>query len=79
MQEKSCKPFAAYSNHVYGWCYEIAGSLLCTYKTSKKGGFLMKATGNLYSKIYDMENLKRAHKNAKRGKGWYAGGKGGRA
>lgn len=32
----------------------------------------MKATGNLYSKIYDMENLKRAHKNAKRGKGWYA-------
>nr|DAU26873.1 MAG TPA: hypothetical protein [Caudoviricetes sp.] len=22
MQEKSCKPFAAYSNHVYGWCYE---------------------------------------------------------
>lgn len=27
----------------------------------------MKATGNLYSKIYDMENLKRAHKNAKRG------------
>lgn len=32
----------------------------------------MKAIGNLFSKIYDMENLKKAHKNARRGKGWYA-------
>ena len=32
----------------------------------------MKATGDLFSKIYDMENLKKAHKNARRGKGWYA-------
>lgn len=31
----------------------------------------MKATGDLFSKIYDMENLKKAHKNARRGKGWY--------
>ena len=31
----------------------------------------MKRYGNLYEKIYDMENLKLAHKNAKRGKGWY--------
>lgn len=32
----------------------------------------MKGTRNLFSKIYDMENLKTAHKNAKKGKGWYA-------
>lgn len=31
----------------------------------------MKRYGNLYSKIYDMENLKLAHRNAKKGKGWY--------
>ncbi len=31
----------------------------------------MKRHGNLFSKIYDMENLKLAHKNAKKGKGWY--------
>lgn len=31
----------------------------------------MKRFGNLYSKVYDMENLRLAHKNAKRGKGWY--------
>lgn len=32
----------------------------------------MKGTGDLYSKICDMDNLRKAHKNAKRGKGWYA-------
>ena len=32
----------------------------------------MKRYGNLYSKIYDMDNLKLAHQNAKKGKGWYA-------
>lgn len=32
----------------------------------------MKRFGNLYSQIYDMENLKLAHKNARKGKGWYA-------
>lgn len=32
----------------------------------------MKATGDLFSKICDMDNLRKAHKNAKRGKGWYA-------
>ncbi len=31
----------------------------------------MKNTGNLFSKICDMDNLKKAHKNAKKGKGWY--------
>ena len=31
----------------------------------------MKRYGNLYSKIYDMNNLKLAHRNARKGKGWY--------
>lgn len=31
----------------------------------------MKRYGNLYSRIYDMDNLKLAHHNAKKGKGWY--------
>ena len=31
----------------------------------------MKRVGNLYSKIYDLENLKLAHQNAKKKKGWY--------
>lgn len=31
----------------------------------------MKRIGNLYSKIYDMDNLRLAHKNASKGKGWY--------
>lgn len=31
----------------------------------------MKRYGNLYEKIYDMDNLKLAHKNAKKGKGFY--------
>ena len=31
----------------------------------------MKRVGNLYSKICDMENLKLAHQNARKGKGWY--------
>ena len=31
----------------------------------------MKNTGDLFSKICDMDNLKKAHKNAKKGKGWY--------
>ena len=31
----------------------------------------MKRFGNLYSQIYDMDNLKLAHKNARKGKGWY--------
>lgn len=31
----------------------------------------MKRIGNLYEKICDIENLKKAHKNAKKGKGWY--------
>lgn len=32
----------------------------------------MKGTGDLFSKICEMDNLRQAHKNAKRGKGWYA-------
>lgn len=31
----------------------------------------MRGTGDLFSKICDMENLRLAHKHAKRGKGWY--------
>lgn len=38
-------------------------------KTKKED--TMKRYGNLYEKIYAMDNLKLAHKNAKRGKGWY--------
>ena len=33
--------------------------------------YKMKRYGNLYPKIYDIDNLRRAHKNAKKGKGWY--------
>lgn len=32
----------------------------------------MQNTDNLFSQICTMENLRKAHKNAKRGKGWYA-------
>lgn len=31
----------------------------------------MKSTGNLFDKICDISNLRQAHQNAKRGKGWY--------
>ena len=31
----------------------------------------MKRYGNLYHKIYDIENLEVAHRNAKKGKSWY--------
>ena len=31
----------------------------------------MKRYGNLYEKICDLDNLKLAHKNAQKGKGWY--------
>lgn len=31
----------------------------------------MKRIGNLYEKIYSMDNLRKAHRNAKKGKGWY--------
>ena len=31
----------------------------------------MKRYDNLYQKIYDIENLKLAHKHARKGKGWY--------
>lgn len=31
----------------------------------------MKRYGDLYGKIYDLENLRIAHKNARKGKGWY--------
>lgn len=31
----------------------------------------MKRVGNLYEKVYDMGNLIEAHKNARKGKGWY--------
>lgn len=31
----------------------------------------MQGTGNLFSKIYAIDNLRLAYKNAKKGKGWY--------
>ncbi len=31
----------------------------------------MKRYGNLYEKIYDLDNLRLAHHNARKGKGWY--------
>lgn len=31
----------------------------------------MKRIGNLYEKIYDIDNLRLAHKNARKGKSWY--------
>ena len=31
----------------------------------------MKRYGNLYEQIYSMDNLRKAHKNARKGKGWY--------
>lgn len=31
----------------------------------------MKRYDNLYEKIYDIENLRKAHQHAKKGKGWY--------
>ena len=31
----------------------------------------MKRFNHLYEKVYDIENLRKAHKNASRGKGWY--------
>lgn len=31
----------------------------------------IKRFGNLYAQIYSMNNLREAHKNARKGKGWY--------
>ena len=31
----------------------------------------MKRYGNLYEQIYSMDNLRKAHQNARKGKGWY--------
>lgn len=31
----------------------------------------MKRYDHLYEKIYDLENLRKAHQHAKKGKGWY--------
>lgn len=31
----------------------------------------MKRYGNLYEQICSMDNLRKAHQNAKKGKGWY--------
>ncbi|MDD2496198.1 MAG: RNA-directed DNA polymerase, partial [Tissierellia bacterium] len=46
-------------------------SLEDSIQSTYKKGINMKRYGNLYEKIYDIENLKLAHKNAKKGKGWY--------
>jgi hypothetical protein len=31
----------------------------------------MKRYGNIYHKIYDIDNLRQAHKMARKGKSWY--------
>ena len=31
----------------------------------------MKRYGNLYEQVYSMDNLRKAHQNARKGKGWY--------
>ena len=36
----------------------------------------MKRYDHLYEKIYDLENLRKAHQHAKKGKGWYREGLG---
>ena len=46
-------------------------SLVYNLHTKRKFKKNMKRYGNLYSQIYDMENLRLAHKNAQKGKGWY--------
>lgn len=46
----------------------VESSVINAYKNKRKN---MKRYGYLYEKIYDMENLKLAHKNARKGKGWY--------
>lgn len=40
-------------------------------RIQRQGDFNVKRYGNLYERIYDYENLKKAYKNAKKGKGWY--------
>lgn len=56
-----------------GVLQQVVSSLLCTYKIMIRWvPKHMKDTGDLFSKICDMDNLRKAHKNAKRGKGWYA-------
>lgn len=46
-------------------------SLVLLFAYKKEVQKNMKRYGNLYSQIYDMENLRLAHKNAQKGKGWY--------
>lgn len=45
-------------------------SLVYSLHTKRKFRF-MKRYGNLYEQICDIDNLKLAHKNAQKGKGWY--------
>ena len=74
---KPCQPSKlrtdCYVNDSTGVLQQVVSSLLCTYKIMIRWvPKHMKATGDLFSKICDMDNLRKAHKNAKRGKGWYA-------
>ena len=52
---------------------EQSSKIWVKHKQQRVGN--MKRIGNLYSKIYDIDNLRLAHKNARRGKGWYHEGK----
>lgn len=74
---KPCQPSKlrtdCYVNDSTGVLQQVVSSLLCTYKIMIRWvPKHMKDTGDLFSKICDMDNLRKAHKNAKRGKGWYA-------
>lgn len=54
--------------------FEINFSILedsTTINIKNGRNFFMKRYGNIYSKIYDMENLKLAHKNARKDKSFY--------
>lgn len=53
-----------------GYSFNTLKSTITDTISAYKGN-VMKRVGNLYSKICDMENLKLAHQNARKGKGWY--------
>ena len=70
---KPCQPSKlrtdCYVNDSTGVLQQVVSSLLCTYKIMIRWvPKHMKDTGDLFSKICDMDNLRKAHKNAKRGK-----------
>jgi len=47
------------------------GSIVEGSENTQIGDDGVKRYGHLYEKVYDLDNLKIAHKNARKGKGWY--------